>query len=123
MVLTICASSWFITSSPFSFKSYPKNRLALMSNSPFWNFLRKLHRWFPLMLCNSSSAKLANTVKTTSPSLDKVWIFCYSKKISIPRVFNSRLISRTLLRFLANLDIDLVWITSICPFLQASSIV
>ena len=56
----------------------------------------------------------------SSPSAERVWMFCSSKYTSMPRTFNSRTVSSSVTVFRAKREIDLVMMASILPALQSS---
>ena len=120
--LTTLASSLLITRSPVSSLSYPMKRAVFTIPSPRSNFFFKVHLLFSLMLRLSSCAKEASTVIISSPSEESVLILFSSKSTPTPISFSSLVYLRTVVVFLANLEIDFVIIRSIFPALQSAII-
>lgn len=93
----------------------PVPRLALLeilTHTPFLIFAGRK----ALFLCVGARIESIN-----SPSAERVWMFCSSKKTSIPRTFRSRTVSSSVTVFRANREIDLVMTISTFPALQSDT--
>ena len=111
---TMTAFFSFITNFP-STMSYPSIRAS--STLPFANRFRAAHFWFWLIDSNSSSARLAITVRIKPHLGSRVCMFSDSNMISTPKSRNSLTTSISSTLFRANLETDFVYILSISPFL------